>query len=127
MLEHLLETRLDGRIGQTREEGPSDPFLDDFLLTHIVFMPTHQLVTELARQYPFQNKIECLLIILILTRKNISLTKKSTYRIDSPSQDREFLVACKRRVVHFVHRWVTTIRQPVFEEPSAFSFLEVKP
>ncbi|XP_059478208.1 rap guanine nucleotide exchange factor 4 isoform X2 [Neocloeon triangulifer] len=96
MLEHLLETRLDGRIGQTREEGPSDPFLDDFLLTHIVFMPTHQLVTELARHY----------------------------RIDSPSQDREFLVACKRRVVHYVHRWVTTIRHPVFEEPSAFAFLE---
>jgi Rap guanine nucleotide exchange factor 4 len=53
MLEHLLETRLDGRGGPGRDEMPSDPFLDDFLLTHIVFMPPHQLVTELARQYPF--------------------------------------------------------------------------
>lgn len=59
MLEHLLETRLDGRDGSIsgRDElSPSavhDPFLDDFLLTHIVFMPTHQLITELARQYPF--------------------------------------------------------------------------
>lgn len=64
MLEHLLETRLDGRIGQTREEGPSDPFLDDFLLTHIVFMPTHQLVTELARQYPFQSKINYQMLLI---------------------------------------------------------------
>ncbi|KAM8714425.1 hypothetical protein ACLKA7_014538 [Drosophila subpalustris] len=42
MLEHLLETRL----GQT--VSGMDPFLDDFLLTHIVFMPVVQLVDELA-------------------------------------------------------------------------------
>jgi hypothetical protein len=61
MLEHLLETRLDGRGGGGgvggRDSLPSstgDSFLEDFLLTHIVFMPTHQLVTELVRQYPLQ-------------------------------------------------------------------------
>ncbi|XP_069683712.1 rap guanine nucleotide exchange factor 4 isoform X2 [Periplaneta americana] len=103
MLEHLLETRLDGRgVGGSvggRDSLPStasDPFLEDFLLTHIVFMPTHQLVTELARHY----------------------------RIDSPSQDREFLLACKRRVVQFVHRWVITIRHPVFDDASSLAFLE---
>lgn len=60
MLEHLLETRLDGRGGRGSVGGRdfplipcSDPFLEDFLLTHIVFLPTHQLVQELARQYPF--------------------------------------------------------------------------
>ncbi|KAJ4445394.1 hypothetical protein ANN_07199 [Periplaneta americana] len=97
MLEHLLETRLDGRgVGGSvggRDSLPStasDPFLEDFLLTHIVFMPTHQ----------------------------------STYRIDSPSQDREFLLACKRRVVQFVHRWVITIRHPVFDDASSLAFLE---
>lgn len=42
MLEHLLETRLGGQV------GPNDPFLDDFLLTHIVFMPVPQLVDDLA-------------------------------------------------------------------------------
>lgn len=59
MLEHLLETRLDGRGGggsvggqDSLPSSSSDPFLEDFLLTHIVFMPTRQLVTELARQYP---------------------------------------------------------------------------
>ncbi|KDR12164.1 Rap guanine nucleotide exchange factor 4, partial [Zootermopsis nevadensis] len=105
MLEHLLETRLDGRGGSGSVGGQdslpssSDPFLEDFLLTHIVFMPTHQLVTELARQYP-------------------------TYRIDSPSQDREFLLACKRRVVQFVHCWVITIRHPVFDDTNSLAFLE---
>jgi Rap guanine nucleotide exchange factor 4 len=61
MLEHLLETRLDGRGGGGSVGGrdsittsTNDPFLEDFLLTHIVFMPTHQLITELSRQYPFQ-------------------------------------------------------------------------
>uniref|UniRef100_A0A1B0GJE8 Uncharacterized protein n=2 Tax=Lutzomyia longipalpis TaxID=7200 RepID=A0A1B0GJE8_LUTLO len=49
MLEHLLETRLGGQV------GPNDPFLDDFLLTHIVFLPVHMLVDELANQYPFQS------------------------------------------------------------------------
>lgn len=49
MLEHLLETRLGGQV------GPNDPFLDDFLLTHIVFMPVPMLINELANLYPFQN------------------------------------------------------------------------
>jgi len=64
MLEHLLETRLDGRdrssVDSTgrRASGPGDTdlFLDDFLLTHIIFMPIHQLLTELTRQYPFHTK-----------------------------------------------------------------------
>lgn len=48
MLEHLLETRLGGQV------GPNDPFLDDFLLTHIVFMPVPILIDELANLYPLQ-------------------------------------------------------------------------
>ena len=66
MLEHLLETRVDAhcaRVGSNASGGgsslgrddmrTSDPFLEDFLLSHIVFMPTSQLVKELTRQYPF--------------------------------------------------------------------------
>lgn len=54
MLEHLLETRLDGRNSFSGTDKfifntGQDPFLDDFLLTHIVFMPTHQLVEQLDR------------------------------------------------------------------------------
>lgn len=46
MLEHLLDTRLVGHVG-------NDPFLDDFLLTHIVFMPVPMLIAKLANLYPF--------------------------------------------------------------------------
>lgn len=53
MLEHLLETRVDGR-GREDRSTVSDPFLDDFLLTHIIFMPTSRLIVELSKQYPFQ-------------------------------------------------------------------------
>lgn len=48
MLEHLLETRLGGQV------GPNDPFLDDFLLTHIVFMPVPMLIEKLSNLYPLQ-------------------------------------------------------------------------
>lgn len=47
-----------------------------------------------------------------------------TYHIDSQNQDREFLLACKKRVVQFVYRWVTTIRHPVFDDDSAVDFLD---
>lgn len=54
MLEHLLETRLDvrGNYGSGDNfilQTTQDLFFDDFLLTHIVFMPTHQLAEELDR------------------------------------------------------------------------------
>lgn len=51
MLEHLLDTRLGGQV------GPNDPFLDDFLLTHIVFMPVPMLIEKLANLYPFNKNI----------------------------------------------------------------------
>lgn len=54
MLEHLLETRLSGQV------GPNDPFLDDFLLTHIVFMPVPMLIDELANLYPFAKYNICI-------------------------------------------------------------------
>ncbi|KAF7282257.1 hypothetical protein GWI33_003053 [Rhynchophorus ferrugineus] len=101
MLEHLLETRLDGRGAMGGGDNfiiatAQDPFLDDFLLTHIVFLPTHQLIEELDKYY----------------------------NIDFSNQDKEFVLACKRRVIQFVYRWVTTIRHPVFEDDIAVEFLE---
>lgn len=53
MLEHLLETRLGGQV------GPNDPFLDDFLLTHIVFMPVPMLIEKLSNLYPFSMLFRC--------------------------------------------------------------------
>ncbi|XP_039300315.1 rap guanine nucleotide exchange factor 4-like, partial [Nilaparvata lugens] len=53
MLEHLLETRVMVGAASGGREPVNDPCLDDFFLTHIVYMPTRQLVTELTKQYPF--------------------------------------------------------------------------
>lgn len=48
MLEHLLDTRLNVQVGPN-----DDPFLDDFLLTHIVFMPIAQLVVSFGNRMIF--------------------------------------------------------------------------
>lgn len=49
MLEHLLETRVDGRGGREDRAVASDPFLEDFLMTHIIFMPTTRLIAALKK------------------------------------------------------------------------------
>lgn len=74
MLEHLLETRLDARHLSAREEdivlnpysSATDMFLDDYLLTHIMFMPTHQLITELMRKYPFYTMMMMMIVLMII-------------------------------------------------------------
>lgn len=50
-LEYLLETRVS-TSGLGGGSMDIDPCLEDFFLTHIVFMPTKTLVSELNKQYP---------------------------------------------------------------------------
>ena len=53
MLEHLLETRFSGLSEPRAQEITiSDLFLDDFLLTHVVFFPFRELTDELINKYP---------------------------------------------------------------------------
>lgn len=100
MLEHLLDTRLNSPMGPN-----DDPFLDDFLLTHIVFMSTNQLVDELMNHYH----------------------NETDYRngADAPADDYEYLLISKKRVVQFIQRWVTIVRHVVFDEPAAAHFIAV--
>lgn len=100
MLEHLLDTRLGVQMGPN-----DDSFLDDFLLTHIVFMPVAQLVDELASHY--HNDME------------------NHSGADSP-EDYDYLLTCKKRVVQFIQRWVMAVRHAVFEDPAAAHFIEVR-
>jgi Rap guanine nucleotide exchange factor 4 len=99
MLEHLLDTRLGVQMGPN-----DDSFLDDFLLTHIVFMPVAQLVDELASHYHNDTEIRS--------------------GADSP-EDYDYLLTCKKRVVQFIQRWVMAVRHAVFEDPAASHFIEV--
>lgn len=100
MLEHLLDTRLNVQVGPN-----DDPFLDDFLLTHIVFMPIAQLVDELASHYHNDSEIR--------------------NGAESP-EDYEYMLTCKKRVVHFIQRWVMAVRHAVFEDSAAAHFIEVR-
>ncbi|XP_046809969.1 rap guanine nucleotide exchange factor 4 isoform X1 [Lucilia cuprina] len=95
MLEHLLETRLGSQVSGV------DPFLDDFLLTHIVFMPVVQLVDELA------NYFHC-----------------DTNDGAQTPDDREYIVNFKKRVIQFMQKWVMAVRHAAFDEPSVCDFIE---
>ncbi|CAF90049.1 unnamed protein product, partial [Tetraodon nigroviridis] len=54
ILEHLLsDLRLDDQRGAP-ESRESEMLLDDFLLTYLVFMTTHDLCQALLGQYPYQ-------------------------------------------------------------------------
>ncbi|KAF6209024.1 hypothetical protein GE061_014767 [Apolygus lucorum] len=90
MVEHLLDSRLDAST------STYDPALDDFLLTHVVFISPRALVQELRKHYS----------------------------MDSPHHDRELSETYRRRVVFFMYRWVTTVRHPLSHEPSAVAFIE---
>ncbi|KAG8189794.1 hypothetical protein JTE90_008106 [Oedothorax gibbosus] len=93
MLEHLLETRID-----QRNEDSTDTFLEDFLLTHPIFMPSHQLCPELMRHY------------------RIDVTNEQ--------QDKDFLVANKKRVLQFVQIWENIIRSAFYEDECIATFLQ---
>lgn len=110
MLEHLLETRL----GQM---GPNDPFLDDFLLTHIVFMPVGLLVEELLNHFhsDFNNKHN---------RDDNDLDDDEVDNISNP-EDHEYSLMCKKRVILFLQKWVFAVRHAVFEDSTAVDFIEV--
>ncbi|KAL1138122.1 hypothetical protein AAG570_009814 [Ranatra chinensis] len=90
MVEHLLESRLETGVPN------NDPALDDFLLTHVLFMSVRSLVQEL----------------------------KKHYNMESPHHDKDFKISCKRKVVMFVYQWVSTVRQPVLNDPNALAFVE---
>lgn len=96
MLEHLLETRLSGQV------GPNDPFLDDFLLTHIVFMPVPMLINELDNLF------------------HSSVDNNSAQN----TEDQDYLVTCRKRVIQFVQKWVIAVRHAVFEVPDAVDFIK---
>ncbi|XP_005190483.1 rap guanine nucleotide exchange factor 4 isoform X1 [Musca domestica] len=95
MLEHLLETRLGGQISGV------DPFLDDFLLTHIVFMPVVQLVDELA------NYFHC-----------------DSHDGSQTPEERDYIINFKKRVIQFMQKWVMAVRHAAFDEPSVCDFIE---
>lgn len=62
MLEYLLETRLP--TGRMDDNVVRDSLLEDFLLTHVIFMPSNHLCPILMAQYPFIMQNAVLLYVL---------------------------------------------------------------
>lgn len=51
MIEYVLETRIDAHT----DDATLDVFLEDFVLTHIIFMPTNALCNYLKAYYSRSN------------------------------------------------------------------------
>uniref|UniRef100_A0A3B3RRE0 Rap guanine nucleotide exchange factor 4 n=1 Tax=Paramormyrops kingsleyae TaxID=1676925 RepID=A0A3B3RRE0_9TELE len=102
ILEHFLETiRLDSHFTEL------DPALDDFVLTHCVFLPNQQLCPMLM----------CL-----------NLNRCSTYHAQmsqvSEQERQDYALSSKRRVVRLVLQWASIYGELLQEEEALLAFLE---
>ncbi|XP_053204374.1 rap guanine nucleotide exchange factor 4-like isoform X2 [Panonychus citri] len=120
MLEHLLETRIDvtssarEMVSNVFNKRPGngnstntltlenlsgvDTFLEDFILTHIIFLPVHLLCVYLLKHYR---------IDLLNTR-----------------QEKEFIIASKKRVIRFTKIWFTLISDALYIDDYVMSYLD---
>lgn len=69
MVEYLLETRIDAHV----EDGYVDTFFEDFVLTHMIYMPPNILCNYLKNYY-MRGSTVCLFVI--------SLTGISTFVVN---------------------------------------------
>ncbi|VDM39722.1 unnamed protein product [Toxocara canis] len=100
MVEYLLETRIDAHA----EDSYVDTFLEDFVLTHTIYMPPNILCNYLKNYY----------------------MRGSTVRPDNgrPLDDVELRIGAKKRVVVFLGLWVHTLGIHFFLDPVSNSFVE---
>uniref|UniRef100_A0AC35U356 Ras-GEF domain-containing protein n=1 Tax=Rhabditophanes sp. KR3021 TaxID=114890 RepID=A0AC35U356_9BILA len=107
MLEYILETRIDAFA----EDEPIDVFLEDFILTHIIYLPINLLCRYLKDYY---------------IRKSY-LPPRSDFRGLHPVEadiDIEQRVISKRRVVTFLGAWQLVMKNRLFLNKVANSFIE---
>ncbi|KAK6165706.1 hypothetical protein SNE40_022584 [Patella caerulea] len=95
MLEHLLETRLDNK-----QDENSDQFLEDFLLTQVIFMPNERLCKALMNHY------------------HAEVTQGTDREIA------DYMLTHKRRIVHFVQEWYSVATDAFQEDPKIQGFVE---
>lgn len=91
ILEHLLETRME-------KNESDDHFLESFLLTHVIFMPTKKLCPALMMHY-----------------EAISGAKDESHDI---------ILSHKRRVIQFVQEWQSISGEEFLEDNTISAFLK---
>ncbi|KAK3603635.1 hypothetical protein CHS0354_017354 [Potamilus streckersoni] len=95
MLEHLLETRVDSKV-----EEDSDAVLEDFLLTHVIFMPTNHLCPMLLSHY------------------------HAEVSQGSDQEALDYTLTHKKCVLHFVQEWVNIASLALKGDVTFGAFLE---
>ncbi|CAJ0942421.1 unnamed protein product, partial [Mesorhabditis belari] len=91
MIEYVLETRIDA-------DDSNDTFLEDFVLTHTIYMPTNILCNFLRNYY---------------------IGKKKVIELDW-----NLRMIAKKRVIHFLAFWVDTLGLHFFLDPAGNAFIE---
>lgn len=132
MLEHLLETRIDGhtQIGPLSTSGKSsllqcqgDNFLEDFILTHRIFMSTGQLCHELLKQY--QAPVSSSIRRDPIGDENNPQQQQQNRDANQEALEDQYLTAKKRRVIKFIRCWMLIAREHFFQQTQIQTFLTV--
>ncbi|KAK1785520.1 hypothetical protein P4O66_018881, partial [Electrophorus voltai] len=117
ILEHLLsDLRLDEHQGAT-ESKEAETLLDDFLLTYLVFMSTHDLCQALLGQYPLKIRNSC-------SRRSNCLAVQNRCR--GKEEGKEALYR-KRKVLHLVSQWSSLYKDSLREEEHVKLFMKKQP
>lgn len=75
----------------------------------------------------------CHLFSKLFFLNNIFLSAMFTYYSDNidpndpdtSTEDKDYVITCKKRVVQFIQKWVIAVRNTVFENQIAVEFIEV--
>ncbi|KHJ49111.1 hypothetical protein D918_00229 [Trichuris suis] len=105
MLEYLLETRIDCE----KDDAISDTFMEDFIFTHLIFMPTNELCNALSIYY----QQGC-------SSVNGNISPSETVLLQNSDQH----VSFRKRVVAFLQHWVALAGHSFFEDPVGAAFIE---
>ncbi|XP_014674517.1 PREDICTED: rap guanine nucleotide exchange factor 4-like [Priapulus caudatus] len=106
MLEHLLETRLGAAA-----DDQSDTYLQDFLLTYVIFMPSGVLCPALMQHYH-------------TTANHGDDTAGGATDGGNQEDPVALILANKKRVIEFVQQWFNTAGDAFKEDQTIRAFLE---
>ncbi|KRX53856.1 Rap guanine nucleotide exchange factor 4 [Trichinella sp. T9] len=106
MVEYLLETRIDC----AKDEDIADTFMEDFILTHLIFMPTNELCNALTIYYQ---------------QGCSSINGNSALSESILTESVEHQLSFRKRVIAFLQAWIQISGHMFYEDPVGAAFIEV--
>ncbi|KAH7731423.1 Protein EPAC-1 [Aphelenchoides avenae] len=110
MIEYVLETRIDAH----NDDATLDVFLEDFILTHIIFMPTNTLCNFLKAYYARSSNTMA---------RSLTSSGALPHYLETNLTVAEQLTA-KRRVITFLRIWESVLGIQFFLDKVVNSFVE---